>query len=234
MSKTPLRLLLVDKNDQDAEMIYGLLAEQNKTLFHLERSYTLSDAKRDKDFNDYDVILFDFHRSDLQNLSTIKAMLSETHRAVVVFASDPHVTMTLKAIRSGVQDFLQKPDLTTAILLQSLTFAIERQKEHDRLYSLAYRDEITGLPNRNAFMEQFSNVQDLPATKDAKIGIHIIRMANLKSTIMEHGLPTGEAYMKAIATRIYGFFQTGQFFARLEGEDFALLQSSVEHDGHMA
>ena len=87
--------------------------------------------------------------------------------------------------------------------------------------NLAYHDELTGLPNRRAFLRALSDLcADPKATPFACIMFDIDNFKNANDT---HGHHVGDELLRAIQGRVSAILPDGVFFSRLSGDEFALI-----------
>ena len=99
----------------------------------------------------------------------------------------------------------------------------EQRREAERLSYLAFHDPLTGLLNRVGFGERFDAIRrDLmrPGDMAAVMTVGLDRFDLINSTL-GHG--TGDAVLRAVATRIAGAAGAEQTVARLSGNTFSLL-----------
>lgn len=97
--------------------------------------------------------------------------------------------------------------------------AIERDRQTAALHKLAYRDLLTGLPNRAAF----NAISDrMGAGRTQLSGMLVIDLDNLKTTNDTFGHRTGDALIHASAQRIEQSAAPFRAF-RVGGDEFAVL-----------
>jgi len=93
------------------------------------------------------------------------------------------------------------------------------------------RDGLTGLPCRDSFIEKCEEIFRFSDNSN-QAALHVIHQKNLKEIVMTHGLHIGEGVLKVVARRLYGIFNADKVFARLEGDNFGLLQREISHNGY--
>ncbi len=100
-----------------------------------------------------------------------------------------------------------------------LTFSdvTERRLAEARLAYLARFDTLTGLANRNQFVER---VQHAPAGECAVILVGLDRFHRVNETL---GYAVGDMLLSAVAKRIVTLLKAGDLLARLDGDKFAVL-----------
>ncbi|HUQ90565.1 MAG TPA: diguanylate cyclase [Bryobacteraceae bacterium] len=164
MTERKIRVLLVDGKVEDSLWVQELLAEFEESrykggwmhgieVFHLER---LADALTLLDDNEareqFDVVLLNPDLPDSFGLRTYLCLKAHAPDIAVVILSeldDPDLAISMT--RAGAQDFVAKIQLDSMPLARSLRLAMERNLITRDLSALSWRDELTGLSNRNGF-----------------------------------------------------------------------------------
>ncbi len=85
----------------------------------------------------------------------------------------------------------------------------------------AETDALTGLPNRRAFIRHAE--PRLEAAERRPVGMAIIDLDHFKSINDTHGHPAGDTALREVARVMRRLSRPGRFFARLGGEEFAVL-----------
>ena len=96
--------------------------------------------------------------------------------------------------------------------------------EHDakaRLYELANKDMLTGLPNRHAITEQISNV--LACDVPAAFGLIFLDLDNFKKVNDHFGHATGDMLIAQVAQAIGQVLSPRDTVARLGGDEFLVV-----------
>ena len=108
-------------------------------------------------------------------------------------------------------------------LLVSFRDITERKRAEERIYHLAYYDELTGLPNRRLFYDQLKQVAAQSEHFDqggAMYRVDITRLRDVNDTL---GQQAGDDLIREIATRISDGVFEGDTVARLSGGEFLVL-----------
>jgi PAS domain S-box-containing protein len=132
-----LRVLLVEDNPADAELVREALAEARAgaTLVCVER---ISDALERARQGKWDVVLLDLSLPDAHELSGLERLLRAfPDLAVVVLTSLEDDCVATRAVAEGAQDYLLKNQVQPSLLLRSIRYAIERQQHAERARALA-------------------------------------------------------------------------------------------------
>jgi diguanylate cyclase (GGDEF)-like protein len=92
---------------------------------------------------------------------------------------------------------------------------------------LARSDALTGLANRLALSENFTEI----ATKQTLTAVHCLDLDGFKPVNDRYGHPTGDLLLQAVAQRLSGLLRQGDFAARTGGDEFVVIQSGLSHPG---
>ena len=93
----------------------------------------------------------------------------------------------------------------------------------ERLYALAYTDQLTGVPNRLKLKEDFNEIEERIARNEASGAVALFDLDQFKAINDNYGHNTGDAILR----RLTEYLQSKVFFAdhiyRLGGDEFVLL-----------
>jgi two-component system, cell cycle sensor histidine kinase and response regulator CckA len=125
-----LRILLLDGNPTDAQVIRSMLPESRFEVQWVER---LSDALDALRFSQVDAILLDVTLPDSQGLATLERVieLDSTKPVVVVTGHDDEPT-AVRALAGGAQDYLVKGKADEQSLVRAVYYARERKRAEER------------------------------------------------------------------------------------------------------
>ncbi len=134
MYSTPIKILLVEDNPADADLLEEFLIEADETQWSLKHVEKLKEALRILSEEHFDVVLLDLSLPDKQGLSTV----AQTHEAapdlpIVVLTGLNDKVIALEALRQGAQDYLVKGKIDSNLLLRAIRHAIERAQIFKRL-----------------------------------------------------------------------------------------------------
>jgi diguanylate cyclase (GGDEF)-like protein len=111
----------------------------------------------------------------------------------------------------------------------------ELQKANQRLRELVYFDPLTGLANRRHFEESFlEEIERLKSTNGC-LTLLMVDLDHFKRVNDDHGHPTGDSALKAVAEAIQRTLRKGDLASRFGGEEMAILMADAsEIDGQRA
>ena len=107
----------------------------------------------------------------------------------------------------------------------------ERMQTQERLHYLAYHDPLTGLPNRQLFMERLEHALALGHASRQRLAVLCLDVDCFKIINDTLGHEFGDRVLKALADLLTGHAKPGDTVARLSGDEFALLLENIPADG---
>ena len=134
MDDRPIRVLLVDDDEDDYVMTRDLLEEcADRTPFELEWVSTYHEALKAITRGDYDVSLLDYRLGERTGLELLREALARGARGpMILLTGQGDHEVDLEAMRAGATDYLVKGQVDAPLLERSIRYAIERSKV-DRL-----------------------------------------------------------------------------------------------------
>jgi two-component system cell cycle response regulator len=223
-----MHIVLVDGSRTGLMIVRNMLDRRGDTVS------LFTDGQMALDFirgtPDVDVLITSFEIATLPgtDLCWEARVLADGGRPLYVIAmsanNDPqHVIGVLDA---GADDFMSKPprqdELMARLRVAERTLTMQR-----RLIDLATRDPLSGLLNRRAFRDKTDAAcHDLPS--EAVVSLVLFDVDHFKRVNDVHGHDTGDDVIRAIG-RLRAPPDT--VFARMGGEEFALLLPDVPLEG---
>jgi DNA-binding response OmpR family regulator len=139
MGERALKLLVVDDNRRDVELVRAQLAEAAlRPAFSVEAVGRLSDAMQRLAQQDVDVVLLDLGLPDANGTQGVVRMARDASAVpVVVLTGNDNEELGLRAVQQGAQDYLVKGQTAGPLLHRSLRFAIERKRAEQAVARLA-------------------------------------------------------------------------------------------------
>jgi len=162
MTSRPARLLLVEDNPDDVDLLHETLREA-EAGFELEHCARLKNALQRLSGENFDAVLLDLGLPDAQGLDTFLRVRSHApHVPIVVLTGLDDESLAVTAVREGAQDYLVKGQLSADLLVRAIRYAIERK-----------RAELS-LRESNALLDTLvQNIPDAVFVKDLE-GRHLI------------------------------------------------------------
>lgn len=129
-----LNVLLIEDNDEHANIITRYLRRAGDTVIHTTREDLLEAGLRRSETSVFDVILLDLRLPD-SDIDETLARATETVRRIpiVVLSTLEDRDLAIRSVHQGAQDFLVKSDLTSDLLIRAIFSAIERKQTELKL-----------------------------------------------------------------------------------------------------
>ncbi|WP_083883521.1 response regulator [Spirulina subsalsa] len=137
MEDTALKILLVEDNTDDAELIEELInvgSQQYHLSIPLRIVPSLNRALNELKTMSFDLILLDLSLPDSNGLETFSEIFNQVHNLpVIVLTAYNDSDLAIQAIQAGAQDYLIKGKTGSQTLIRAIFYAIERQRLQDNL-----------------------------------------------------------------------------------------------------
>jgi len=103
--------------------------------------------------------------------------------------------------------------------------------ELDRARMLSLTDELTGLPNRRAFIKRMDDEVSRVKRYGFPLSLVLIDIDHFKQVNDKFGHAAGDVVLKVYAEKILSIFRNHDMIARYGGEEFAVLLPNTDLDG---
>jgi diguanylate cyclase (GGDEF)-like protein len=109
----------------------------------------------------------------------------------------------------------------------------EQKRAEERISYAAHHDSLTGLPNRKLFCEQLEQALKR-VRRGERLAVLYLDLDHLKRINDTLGHPAGDKLLKGVAERLRGCVRDIDLVARLSGDEFAIIQSSLDRPSDAA
>jgi len=109
----------------------------------------------------------------------------------------------------------------------------EEKRAEERIVHAAHHDALTGLPNRILFAEQLKQALKR-VRRGERLAVLYIDLDRLKRVNDTLGHPIGDKLLKGVADRLRACIRDIDTAARLSGDEFAIIQSSIDRPSDAA
>jgi diguanylate cyclase (GGDEF)-like protein/PAS domain S-box-containing protein len=104
----------------------------------------------------------------------------------------------------------------------------ERRRAAEQIENLAYRDTLTGLPNRRLFTDRLDVAVNNAQRQRQKLAVIFADLDGFKLVNDSLGHDWGDELLRNVARRIEGCVRHGDTVARLGGDEFTLILPGIE------
>jgi len=149
-----IRVLLIEDNPGDAQLIKVMLAEADGESFELRHVERLEAGLRELGNGKIDIVLSDLSLPDSYGLdSFLRLHARAPHVPIIVLSGLNDTTVALSAVHEGAQDYLIKGEVDGQLLARAMRYAIERKRMSEQLHRYAAE-----LREKNAQLESDFNM----------------------------------------------------------------------------
>ncbi len=110
----------------------------------------------------------------------------------------------------------------------------ERKKVEDRVFELAYFDQITGLPNRMLFLDRLKQSMAAASRNGMYGALFFIDLDNFKTLNDTLGHDIGDQLLKVVGQRLAASVRRENTVARLGGDEFVLVIQNLSSSESVA
>jgi diguanylate cyclase (GGDEF)-like protein len=140
-----LKILLIEDNLTDADLIEELLSEVGDIDFNLTIFQRLQGALQSLKRDCFDVILLDLSLPDSQGLQTLAQVKNEACEIpILVLTALNDQKIAIEAAKQGAQDYLIKGKFEGELLVRAIRYAIERHSTAQALKQQNIRTRLMG------------------------------------------------------------------------------------------
>ncbi|MGD1713653.1 putative bifunctional diguanylate cyclase/phosphodiesterase [Dapis sp. BLCC M172] len=134
LSPRTLNILLIEDNPGDVFLILEMLRLANTTQFNTTQVERLEKAITQLQQNEFDVILLDLNLPDSKGIETVISINEQApYTPIVVLTVTNSQELGVETVREKAQDFLIKEQVSTAFLVRSIYYAIERKHSESEI-----------------------------------------------------------------------------------------------------
>jgi len=145
MDKDLIKVLLVEDSAVDRRIVERLLARCPQAVkFAVESAGSLSAAVECLGSREYDIVLLDMKLPDSRGIETVRSVISAHPRLpIVVLTGCDDEETGLLAIGNGATDYLVRSQSLENLLVRTILYALERQKEKKLILDTNHRLQQT-------------------------------------------------------------------------------------------
>ena len=119
-------------------------------------------------------------------------------------------------------------------MANTLAGLIERKGAEEKLAHLAHHDTLTGLPNRKLLHERLLQDMARARREGVSLAVMFLDLDRFKAVNDTHGHEVGDKLLKQVAQRLKGCVRESDTVARIGGDEFTVVLSSLPHPENLA
>lgn len=232
------RVLYIEDSNVAAHVMIKMLHEMTLSVDHFRNA---DDALAAFEQHSYDLIISDILLegtiSGVGLVQRVRNYVSDKRRVPILALSGmDEPSRRIELFKLGVNDYVTKPPIEEEVRARVRNLILSKQlfdqveSQSRQLYSLAMRDQLTGLYNRNSLKEfaprYFREADEL----DAPLSLLVIDLDHFKKINDSHGHMTGDNVLAAMGEMMKRIVREGDLAARLGGEEFVLILNHCDAD----
>jgi diguanylate cyclase (GGDEF)-like protein len=232
LGERPIQVLLVEAE--------GPTVDDLKEAFRRVRGYVveliwvgeLAGALARLSQGGIDAVLLDPQLPDSEGISSFERLFAFAPEVpIIVLTEDGDDELAVRTVQWGAQDYLLKGDVTSALVVRSVRYAIERHRLLSALKRLSLIDDLTNLYNRRGFIdlgEQYLRLGRRTGREITVIYVDIDRIKTINDTLGHH---VGDRALLRVADTLRSTFRSSDLIARTGGDEFAVLALETVGEG---
>ncbi len=231
MSEQTVRVLLVEDNDHDAEIVQRMLAKYPNLTFELDRACTTTECLQKVDAADFDLVVLDYSLPGEDGVAFLQRIRGrEDMPPVIMLTGWGDGRVAAEAMQSGACDYFPKNSINSDMLAHAIHNAIakyrsgnEEKRMRDQLEQLVITDDLTGVFNRR-FLAQSLDKECARARRYRRdISCLMIDLDDFKKCNDVHGHLVGDLALKQVAAVIGESVRDPDEVVRYGGEEFVVI-----------
>ena len=231
MTKARVRVLLVEDNDHDAEIVKRMLGKYKRASFELDWVRSTAECVDRLKSHACDLVLLDYSLPDEDGLSFLRRLSSDGNfPPVIMLTGWGDARLAAEALRVGAYDYFPKSSIDSDILAQAIHSALqkyrlerEEQRLREELQRLAIIDDLTRLHNRRYLVSSLKKECRRALRYGHDLSCLMIDLDHFKAHNEAYGHRKGDALLRRVASVIAASVRETDVAARYGGDEFCLL-----------
>jgi two-component system cell cycle response regulator len=224
MNTSSCRALLVEDNQDHANILIGFLSQIESISLDIEIAARFDEAINRIEDGNFDIILLDLMLPDSKGIKTFYKLHEQIPEVpIVVITALNNQELGTEAVRMGAQDYLVKGNIDSAMLSRTIQYAIVRQQNDANLRRLALIDDLTKLYNRRGFLSLAQQNMKLSKREKKTLLLLSADLDGLKLINDTYGHHEGDRALITVASLLKETFRSSDVIARIGGDEFVVL-----------
>lgn len=222
------RVLLIDDDEDSLIIIRHALDESEHSAYDVEWTSEPGVAVEMLSDNQFDVCLLDYYFAEGDGLDFLKEIReSGIQVPVIMYTGQKDANVELEAARVGADDYLDKDDLSPALLKRMIYYALERRQVQAELVRMAKSDALTGAANRIGLYEFIDQAQMRGRRHQREIAILLLDLDRFKQLNDKFGHALGDAVLIHVVNTLKRYVRDSDLVARIGGDEFVVILDDV-------
>jgi diguanylate cyclase (GGDEF)-like protein len=217
----PARILVAD----DDEEILDLLRELLKDRYEIVLAEDGGEALALLQSKSFQLAIVDLQLPVLDGFQIVEALRNVAEPlppAFMFLSAQSSPQAKVRGLRLGAADYVTKPFDPDELLARISRIVTAVQREESLRFD-ALTDPMTGLANYRSFSENLEHEIERSRRYDEPLSLITVDLDNLKRINDEHGHPSGNDAIRAVARVLRNAVRAVDTVARQGGDEFAIL-----------
>jgi diguanylate cyclase (GGDEF)-like protein/PAS domain S-box-containing protein len=230
LDKSSGRLTMAASEGMDEEFIAGVtrlaqahsMADPGDSVIYRnlveKRAFVSNDVQSDKSVNFGEMLT----RRGINSIAALPLVVAEQPVGVMAFyAREPGF------FHAEQQRLLEE-------LAGDVAFAMTHIEKQERLDYLAYYDVLTGLANRNLYLERLAQCMRGAVASGCKLAVYLLDLERFKNINDSLGRVAGDSLLVQVAQWLTSEVGDANYVARIDADRFAVVMPTVEDEDEVA
>ncbi|HEV8574019.1 MAG TPA: diguanylate cyclase [Dehalococcoidia bacterium] len=236
MAKKTVRVLLVEDNDHDAEIVQRMLSKYAAVDFHLDRVRSTKECLIAVAASTFDLLLLDYSLPGEDGVSFLRRLNGSAELPPVIILSgwgDSRVAAD--AMHSGAYDYFPKNSINSQVLAHAIHQALEKHRSgneekrlREELERLAITDELTAVYNRRYMTQALDRECNRARRYRRHLACLMVDLDDFKKYNDSHGHLVGDVALKQVAAMISQCVRETDIVVRFGGEEFVVIMPEAQ------
>ena len=229
---TPLRVLIIEDSEDDTRRLVREL-ERDGYESTFKRVDTAEAMAAALDEQAWDLVIADYSMPSFSSPAALKLLKEkELDLPFIIVSGTIGEDRAVEAMKAGAHDFILKSNLKRLLPaiqreLREASGRRARLRAEARLNQLALYDLLTGLPNRQFFMELLNKALHRAQRAKRLVALLFLDLDRFKMVNDLLGHVAGDELLKSVAMRLKSVARASDTVARLSGDEFTIILEDV-------